>query len=194
MIQSLMPVVVGVISANMCRRYASSKREPTASITSLEARLLLPKGAYATSFSQAVLSVQHGKAEIAMHAGRGDIRHHFTGLSQKGFMHNHNLGDITLSILPAVTIKQPSDIVSWSTYSAGDTHMCGMAATQAMGPTDFLLQHCVQSLGYEGRINYTLHIFERPLLFGEAVLQDTGHRFHFASVLSCKEMCEMGAL
>jgi hypothetical protein len=172
------PVVVGVISSNMCRRFEEKPQlikmndKPKASV----------------GLAQAVLK-DHA---VTMHTGRADLSHLFKQLlPKKGFVHRHSIGDALVSILPALTIKQPPDMASWSAYSAGDPEMCCLAAPPTMCPTRFLQQYCIYTLGYGGRIDYALHLFERPLVFGEATLYDTGHTSYFASVLSAKEMAEL---
>ena len=56
--------------------------------------------------------------------------------------------------------------------------------------TDLLLMHCKTQVGFTGRIDYSIYIYQKPLVFGVAVTRG-GQSFFFSRVLCSKEMAKL---
>ena len=105
---------------------------------------------------------------------------------------------ITLSILPTLTFgKTPSlTIVPWSVYIPSERRAKTFAFDEGITYIDFLNYYCAWDMGTPGRIDYTLHIFQKPLIYGFATLSTSQGQtsFFFARILSSEEMAALPPL
>lgn len=100
---------------------------------------------------------------------------------------------LIMRIWPTLAFNAPGTGVPWSIYSTPTQSETSNEATileapEHMNYVDFLLAY----VGHKhARIDYTIFIFNRPLLMGQATVRG-GRPFFFARILSCKEMVDHG--
>lgn len=105
------------------------------------------------------------------------------------------LRPIIVSILPTLAFSGESTLVPWTIYAMDDREkqQIVIEAPENMNYVDFLLWY---ASGHRARIDYSIFIYTKPLLFGQATLHggraSPSISFFFARVLSCKEMLAHG--
>lgn len=105
---------------------------------------------------------------------------------------------VLMRIWPTLAFNTPTASVPWSVYrsqqrlqGAGNTEeeeMLILEAPESMTYVEFLLAYAGH---HQARIDYTIFIYNKPLLMGYARVRDRG-AFFFARILSCKEMLTHG--
>lgn len=101
-----------------------------------------------------------------------------------------------LSILPAIPgASTANDEVPWSVYFPGQSKEKAFILDASWGFPEFLIRFCKFHFSFAGRIDYTIFLFQKPLIFGMAFILLDQHpeltSFYFARILCSKEMSHM---
>lgn len=106
---------------------------------------------------------------------------------------------VFLSVLPAVTAEGG---VPWSVYfpdaQGGQEKTRVFSIDEDWGYPEFLIHFCKFQFEFVGRIDYTVFLFQKPLIFGMAFIDmdnaDTAKAqtsFYFSRHLCSKDMSQM---
>jgi len=108
---------------------------------------------------------------------------------------------VTINVLPILATfgTESSVSVPWTIYIPNSQNQLVIEAPNTMNYIDFLLSYAAK---HQARIDYSIFIYSKPLIFGQATLiyhkehgsdvsnGSNASGFFFARILSCKELIE----
>ena len=108
---------------------------------------------------------------------------------------------VSISVLPTLAFNiahtnnnhEDNALVPWTLYTPGDLDQQIIKAPENLSYVEFLLHYASE---HKVRIDYSIFIYTKPLLFGQATLHchPSPRTFYFARIISCKELLDHNLL